>query len=222
MKNYTNSIAIDTSDLKKRNEGHILRKIWHLSGILFLFLLHEILPHKNYMILLTFLGFIFVSIDVLRQKNAKLNKKIIGLFKYVMRVSEVKGFAGTTYLFLGLFFATILFPKFIVSLSMLFLAIADPLASLVGINFGKTKIMKNKSLEGFFAAFLTCSIISFFYYKHKDIIIIDYVVIISIISGFLGAFFELVPIAKLDDNFTVPFFTSASLLGLFYFLGVLY
>ena len=49
---------------------------------------------------------------------------------------------------LGLGLNFLLFPEKIAILSSFFLIFSDPFSSLIGIKFGKTKVSKNKSLEG--------------------------------------------------------------------------
>lgn len=48
---------------------------------------------------------------------------------------------------------------------------------------------------------------------------IDRILIVSILSGLIGAFAELIPIFKLDDNFTFPVVSSIGLWLLFYLFG---
>ena len=79
-------------------------------------------------------------LDVLRQKSERLNKFSIIMFGAVMRRREIHGLTGTTYLLIGAAVILALFPHPIVSLSLLFLALGDPAASLVGLKWGTIKI----------------------------------------------------------------------------------
>jgi dolichol kinase len=49
---------------------------------------------------------------------------------------------------------------------------------------------------------------------------LDRVIVVSLLAGLIGALAELVPIAKLDDNFTLPVMSSLGLYILFYLFGL--
>src|SRR5690606_38510278 len=96
---------------------------------------------------------LFVPLDFLRQSSPVLNDWLIHAFKPIMRQSEVNKLAGTTYLLTGVLFVVVFFPRPVVSLTLLYLAFADPIASLVGIRYGRDKLFGHKSLQGFIAAY---------------------------------------------------------------------
>ncbi|MNT49889.1 hypothetical protein D3C72_1867680 [compost metagenome] len=68
------------------------------------------------------------------------------------------------------------------------------------------------------AAFAVCALLCIIYlgyYGHP----LDRVIVASILAGFVGALAELIPIAKLDDNLTLPVMSASGLALLFYFFG---
>ncbi len=135
-----------------------------------------------------------------------------------MREHERHGFAGTTYLLLGVLIIIAFFPKPVCILSLLFLAVADPLASLVGILYGKDKICGPKSLQGSSAAFSACTVIAgIYFFTHH--LMIDRLVIVSLLAGVIGAISELIPIFNIDDNLTFPIVSSGFLHALFWLFG---
>ncbi|MFZ4404220.1 MAG: diacylglycerol/polyprenol kinase family protein [Pseudobdellovibrionaceae bacterium] len=161
---------------------------------------------------------IFVSIDLLRQKNPKLNQWALDVFRPIMRENEVHKLAGTTYLLTGVLILVLFFPRPIVGLSLLFLAFADPMASYVGIKLGKDKIFGHKSLQGFLAAFVVCLFSSWIYLW--SIGVESRLIVIGLLAGLIGAFAELIPIGKLDDNLTLPILSAVSLKVLFYVFAI--
>lgn len=204
--------------LKKRSDTHIARKIWHFSGVLLIIVIYHNLSRSLSLQLITFFASLFVLIDVMRAYSPKLNKVLLSLFHPIMREHERSSLAGTSYLLVGTFLIVFLFPKSIVTLSLIFLAVADPVAGYVGALYGKDKIMGEKSLQGFMAAFACCSCLSaLFFFIHN--MMLDRLLIVSILSGLIGAFAELIPILKLDDNFTFPVVSSIGLWLLFYLFG---
>ena len=189
-------------DFKKRSEVHLARKIWHMLGVFGLFVAWNIFSFKISLALLSVAWILFVPADIIRLYNPKVNKLLTKLFKPIMRQNELNKPAGTTYLLTGVILIGLIFQNDIVSISLLFLAFADPIASYVGIRYGKDKIFGHKSVQGFIAAFVVCFLITFSFLYYKNIQ--DYLFFASLLAGLIGALAELIPIAKLDDNFTMP------------------
>lgn len=203
---------------KKRSDVHLARKIWHMCGVFMLFMVWHFSP---FWFSLTFLvggWLLFVPGDFMRLQNPQLNKKLMQMFRPIIRSNEVDRLAGTTYLLTGVILIAVLFPKAVVSLSLLFLAFADPIASYVGIRYGKDKIFGHKSVQGFMAAFVVCAAVTYTYLYLNNVY--DYILVMTVAAGLVGALSELIPVAKIDDNFTMPVLSSVGLVSLFYFFNV--
>jgi len=153
----------------------------------------------------------------MRQKNSEMNRSVLRLFQPIMRKNEVDRLAGTTYLLTGVILIAALFDRGVVALSLLFLAFADPIASYVGIKYGKDKIFGHKSVQGFMAAFFVCAILCYIYLSSNGVH--EHILIASLLAGLVGALAELIPLWKIDDNFTMPVLSSIGLSILFYFFG---
>lgn len=208
---------ITLSGLKNRSDLHVARKIWHITAVFIMFLVWQFTPYWFSMTCLVIGWLIFVPADVFRQKNPNMNRALLGIFRPIMRTNELNRLAGTTYLLTGALVITLLFNKGVVGLSLLFLAFADPIASYVGIKYGKDKIFGHKSVQGFIAAFVVCAVACYvFLFFHQ---VPEFALIVSLLAGLAGALAELVPVAKLDDNFTMPVASSIGLSVLFYFFG---
>ena len=204
--------------LKQRSEIHWARKIWHMTTVFAMFMLYQLLSKSTCLALLGLGVVIFIGGDLLRQRYKGLNEFAIQVFGPVMRQSEAHKFAGTSFLILGVTLIVAFFPHEIVSLTLLFLCFADPLASYVGIRFGREKILGNKTLQGFLAAFVTCMLCSYIYLTVQNYTT-DRLFIFCLLAGLLGALAELVPIAKIDDNLSLPIVSATGLYVLFYFFG---
>lgn len=204
---------------KNRSDVHWARKIWHMATVFGMFLIYQ---NTSYMVSTTLLLIAcatMIPFDFLRLKYPKVNDVALIFMGPLMRNSEVKGAAGTTYLLAGVTFIAVIFAKPIVALSLLFLAFADPLASYVGIRYGKDKIMGNKSVQGFLMAFFVCLILTFFFLHGYDLLLSRRLVI-SLLCGLVGALAELVPIAKLDDNLTMPIMSALGIWAVFQLFGL--
>jgi diacylglycerol kinase (CTP) len=201
------------TELKKKSDLHLIRKIWHMGGVLVLYFIWVYLKKPFNLYIFIALWFVFVPVDFLRMKFPQVNKIFSKIFQIIMRASELNHLAGTTYLLTSTVFIALLFPFHVVSLSLLFLAFADPLASFVGIKWGRRKIFGHKSIEGFSAAFLICTTVTYLYLGY--FLNFENKLLVSVLAGACGALAELVPIRKLDDNFTMPILSSVSLYFLF-------
>lgn len=204
--------------LKRRSDIHLARKIWHMGGVSIIAAFYAYLPEKTSLALLTLAWIAFVPVDFLRLRYPALNTLLTQTFRPVMRQNEMHKLAGTSYLLTGITLVAFIFPQPIALLTMLFLAFADPIASYFGIRFGKDKIFGEKSLQGSLAAFFVCSILTF-YFLSANWLLMDRLVVVSLLGGLIGAFAELIPIWKLDDNLTLPVLSSTALWVLFNLFG---
>ena len=205
-------------EFKKKSDLHLLRKAWHMLGVLLFFSIWNLFPFPKSTIIFIVLWLLFVPGDIARLKYPRYNKIFNTLFKSILRSSELNRLAGTTYLFTSVIFISLLFSHAIVSLSLLFLAFADPLASFVGIKWGTRKIFGHKSYQGFLAAFAVCTLITFIFLTYFNV---DApILLIGILAGLCGALAELIPLGQMDDNFTMPILSSICLYFLFIFFNI--
>lgn len=174
------------------------RQVFHLLlGILIFFLLK--LTNKALLKYLLFFPIVFGLFSIYKIENGefKLLKKIAKLFKK----RHAKEGEGALFFFLGTFFTLSFFTKDISLISILVLTISDPLATVLGVNFGKKSIFEDKTLIGTISFFLSSLLILSFYRPLP----------VSILTAGLSAFFELFGNEILDDNLIIPLVVGASL-----------
>lgn len=205
-------------DLKSRSDLHLARKIWHIVGVSIIASLYLVLPRNVALVILGVVTAIAILIDVMRQKNPALNELFVHVFGIIMRKSEINKLAGTTFLLSGVSIVIIFFNQQVAGLALFFLAFADPIASFCGILWGKDKILGNKSLQGFLAAFAVCTVACFIY-LYLTHFLVERMVVVSLVAGLAGAFAELIPIGKLDDNLTFPILSAIALQIIFTLFG---
>ena len=203
--------------LKNRSDLHIARKAWHMTGVFIIFSGWIFLPYWASITLLAVLWIASVPIDIVRLNNKSLNQSVTKVFRPIMRSTELNRLAGTTFLVTGVLLIALIFNRGIVAIALLFLAFADPLASYIGIKYGKDKIFGHKSVQGFMAAFVVCTAVCYLFLFYNQVT--EHLMIASLLAGLVGAVAELIPVAQLDDNFTMPVFSSIGLSILFYFFG---
>lgn len=210
--------------LKRRSDLHLERKFWHMGGVFLMFLVYTLTPYWVSMSFLIVFGIVGVTLDFLRLNNPKLNQHLMQVFGPFMRKSEMNQIAGSTYLLVGVTLVALLARRDVVQLTLLFLAFADPIASYFGIRFGKDKIIGNKSLQGTLAAFVVCALATFLYIHFHQTqfqdLLLGRLFLISLIGGVIGCFAELIPLGKLDDNFTLPVLSAVGLTAVFNLFGI--
>ncbi|NOT79695.1 MAG: hypothetical protein HOP07_11945 [Bacteriovoracaceae bacterium] len=200
-----------SSPLRMRTDLHLLRKTWHIStGLIGLLAYHKsgFSPEMTATVLLTFAVAAFLF-ELARLKNEKLNQLAMLLMKPIMRESERNSVSGLPFYALGVSLALFFFPERIAILATLFLIFADPIASFIGILYGRDKILPNKSLQGTIAAFSVCYIVTIVYgliYVGPSMGLLVY----AIMAGFIGAISEMCS-QFVDDNLCIPVISGLGL-----------
>ncbi|MBI3542712.1 MAG: hypothetical protein HY075_05490 [Deltaproteobacteria bacterium] len=192
--------------LPMRTDLHLTRKVWHM--IMGLIIISCYMSGMSQSTALTILGAAFVwsvTMETLRLKNPTLNEKCIRFFGPVIRSSEVNKVSGMPYYIASSIVAVGVFPKPVAILSLLYLALGDPLASLFGILYSQRSVKifnGSKSLHGTAAGFAVCAISTWIYLRSTGMYGLD-LIRLTLLGGFAGSFAELLPL-DLDDNFTIP------------------
>lgn len=149
------------------------------------------------------------AVEFLRLRNEKMNNVLMSLMRPFMRESEKTSVSGLPFYALGVGLTLTLFPERIAILSVLFLVFADPIASVIGILYGKDKILPNKSLQGTLAAFTVCYVITMIYgmrFSNPNINLLCF----SLLAGVIGSFSELCS-RYIDDNLSIPVISGSML-----------
>lgn len=201
--------------LKQRSDIHYTRKIGHCVGICFMAALYNGAGPKVAWAVLILVSLFIIPLDILRQKMPGLNRATVRIFGAFMRQSESHKISGMTWLYCGCAVLLLFRDVHIITLTLLFLAFGDPIASFFGIRFGKDRIIGNKTLQGTMAAFVVCAVITGAYCYFNNLMT-ERLLIVAPLGGLIGAAAELAPVGKLDDNFTFPVLSALMLSALFF------
>ncbi|MGE0526970.1 MAG: diacylglycerol/polyprenol kinase family protein [Bdellovibrionales bacterium] len=205
--------------LKARDDIHIARRLWHFFGVLLIAAAYWALDPRQSAVAVIAVSSFIIGFDWLRLRLTLVNRFFQWVFRPFLRQSEADRMSGSSTLMAGITVIVLLFPRNVVLLTLLFFALADPLASYFGIRYGKRdKLIGNKSLQGSLAAFAACFVMSLLFYTIHDLMR-ERLFIVGLLSGLVGAFSELVPIWRIDDNFVFPVMCAMLLTGLFYVFG---
>ncbi len=179
-----------------KQKKEIYRKLLHISLILlplsYYFIFHY--NRKLMFLVLVPLTVLALIIDVVRLEHKTFKRIFLNLVGILLRKHEIDNFTGATYMMISALLCIAFFPAEIAVASLAFLAIGDTLAALVGIPYGKRKILNTaKSLEGSLACFTGCFIFGIFF--------------LNPVVAFAGAIiatiaeFSRIPV---DDNIKIP------------------
>ena len=199
--------------------GEISRQLVHLSGLVFILfaLFIDKATGSLYFFMIAFLLLLY-SIVISRQQNgfSKTIQKLEKSFKYLMssfeREETKTPFIGAFWLYFSCGLLLLFFPLLIAIVSCSIVVVADSVSTLIGLRFGKHKIIGNKSIEGSLMFFISAFFVAFLFTN----------LWIAVIVSAVATLAELLPDARilkklkereiLDDNFTVPLVTGILLL----------
>ena len=169
----------------------IRRKFLHIVlGIIF-FCLLILFPKDT--VLLFILVLIFGSL-ILAYLYAKYDIPILKWVSTTLDRPSRFPFRGAIMFLIGCFAAVLFFSSFYAALSILILSVGDGIAAIAGHYLGKHKIVKNKTLEGTTAFFIsTLMLLIFFLPTFKAFFV-----------ALIIALVELTTPHYIDDNITIP------------------
>lgn len=198
-----------TTKLSTRNNLQIMRRLFHMGNGIALATLYLISFSHEQMI--HFIGTIACGIYIVEQiriNYPETASKFIPITRFIIRAEEqLKESAMVPYA-IALLLTIITFPKNIALVGIYTLALADPLSALVGIKFGTIKIGENRTLQGsmafFFSTFFSALfvLLSFTEYSFGLLVFAS-----CFLLALATTLFDMINI-KIDDNITIPLFTS--------------
>lgn len=174
------------------------------------------------------------AVEFARLKCSKRFNSFVNVaLKPFMRVKEQNGISGNTWFLLGASLVLYSFPLDVASISIVFLAYCDPLASLVGVTLGKRypiyRFSNNKTVCGMLGGVVAGIVTAFIFFSYfapirwhdvslksplENTLILP-VSLLSIISGSAAGIIEtVVHIPNVDDNFVLPVFSALFLSAL--------
>ncbi len=196
---------------QRRSLPHALRRLYHLMMGLGCFSLYAWVIDRNRACwLLALVGGALILVDILRLQHPGLRKLVLQYYGPLMRRNELLGLSGNSFFIVGMFVVVFFFSKPIALLSVLFLALGDPVAAFFGTRFGRIKIIGGKTVEGAFANFVASAIASAFFGGAYLGLSSGATLSLALIGGVVSMLAELAPF-PIDDNFSVPVLSALQL-----------
>ncbi|MBI1908852.1 MAG: hypothetical protein HYS22_01615 [Deltaproteobacteria bacterium] len=155
------------------------------------------------------------SLELIRHLNPRVNRWVFRVFGSIMREGENEKVNAAVFYILSMGIVYFVFPVEVAMLALLFIAVGDPIAGIVGIHWGRHKISSSVSWEGSAACFLVCAGLAalcagrVFHHTLSGAPL----VLFSLLAGLTGAVSE-ASFKKLDDNLVMPLLSAPILWGL--------
>jgi len=201
-----------------------------LSGAVVVLLSFLFSSRESFLLFLLCFVVFELGLEIFRLHNHKLNLGITRLFAPLMREGENLRLSGVPYYGFGCFIAYSFFPKPIAMMAVLYLAVGDPMASIFG-RFAKRQGQLNtvffqkfstKSLEGSFACFGACTLLTYLLWPFSfdgSTSNLWIKLFVSVLGGLSATIGEIIPL-RTDDNLSMPLISGALLWLMASLLGI--
>lgn len=172
------------------------RKAIHYTATLIPLIYYFLVDKRTAIIILGVLTGSIVIAELLRMNIPYLRELYLRLFSDLTRPHEHQNnLTGASYVFLGSLMVVWLFPKPIAVVALFFLTVGDSTACLVGMSFGRIRILGQKTLEGTLAFIISSLLVTWW--------IPDIPFSVKLIGAGTASVLELIP-WRFDDNLTIP------------------
>lgn len=174
------------------------RRVFHLVAASCTTLLALVIPEPAYMTLVGSGALFSLAVDVGRQRAGFFNRAYMGIFGSILKPAEATDITGATYLLIAIFFAFYFFGMDVALPVLMFIAVGDPVAALVGTRCPGPRVW-GKSPVGSLA-FIAASMAVWAILVSGGFGVWSWAVAVTAI---VAAAVEFAPL-PLDDNLTVP------------------
>jgi dolichol kinase len=179
----------------------IFRKIFHslAAPIIPLAYYFELLPRNIIFWLAVLALVIWIPTDLARVYHKGFNEWAGRMFWMLLKDKESGQITGSSYMLIGIVITLSLFEPAIACAALLFNALGDPAAAVVGKGIGRVRFSNGKSLEGVLAMLAVCVAVG------VSMIGFGLTAMAGAVSASVMEFFT----GKMDDNLTVPLVSGA-------------
>lgn len=194
------------------------RKIFHAFNGLFALWLYAYsgLSESGFRIVTASFVAAAASLEIVRRLSPGVNKIVCRAMGGLMRERERHGITSATWYMGSILAVLLLFPREVFVLTLLYVAVGDTAAGIVGTKWGRHRLSNHVSLEGSFAAFTSCFLMTLVMTPHGlgTFHLAGWNLFwFSLLGGLIGAVSEAI-FKKLDDNLVIPLVAAPSLWGL--------
>lgn len=184
----------------KNLKKEILRKFFHLLEVpvvVVYSLVHYYWSQKTALMSVTVLFLVLLEIEYVRLEVKPKIPKYLNVF----RKKELNNIVSSIFFIAATIIVFAVFDYSIALNALLLTVFGDLASALIGIKFGKHKIFRKKSLEGFLAGLAINILVGFFIFPVYPGLYLSMALVASLVELLTG---------KLDDNLTVPLFAGVT------------
>ncbi len=182
------------------------RRLFHFVAASATTLLAFAIPETQYMLILGGGALLSLALETGRFRVGWLNHLFLRVFAPILKTSETAEITGATYFFIAAFFAFYFFGPDVAIPVLLFVAVGDPVAALVGMRapgprlWGKSPVGSAAFIVAALAVWAVVSALGYGQWTWA-----------MVATAFVAAAVELAPI-PVDDNLTIPLIAGATML----------
>ncbi len=191
----------DSPDVPKSDHmpaPRLHRRVFHVVTTSAVALMALGLDREVMIVITGLLTGVAVALEVGRWRFSALNGWFQARFGVLMKQSESSQVLGSTYMAAASLIVFLFFDKELAILALLYIAVGDPLAGVVGKRYGRVRI-GSKSVEGTLAFAVGAGVVGCALIAGG----LDVPYWVALGGAGVGALVELLP-SPLDDNLTVP------------------
>jgi len=191
-----------------RKDVQLGRRLFHLTnGVVIATAYALLFTHQQVVHLFGTIACLVYILDRVRIHYPEVLQRAPRVNALFFRAEEqLKESAMTPYA-IAILLTLITFPKPIALIAVYTLAIADPMSAVVGITWGRRRVVPDKSVEGSAAFFVATAAVSMAVLAWATAAALLPLVGAAVLIGLAAAVFELLPL-RLDDNLTIPLFVG--------------
>lgn len=187
-------------------QAEISRKVLHLAAAI-IPLVYTLVDREVVIWLLWGCVVVAVTVEILRHGSSTFQAVFRRAVGFMVRAGEWGRICGATYVLVAALLSVWLFPRWIAIAVLLILSISDSAASLVGLRFGRQRLL-GKSLAGSSAFFVTAVVILWITLPGSKGA--------GLAAALVATLAEALPAARLgrfelNDNLTIPLLTGLAL-----------
>lgn len=186
---------------------NIARTVFHVgSGALALTLL-QVLPTRAWLICAAGAFALFAwTCETLRRRSPSVNQRLMRFFGPVAHPHEWHRVNSATWYATALLLMAFVVPLEAAEIGVVVLALADPMAGIIGRRFGRRRLASGRSLEGALA-FATTGFLASLVWSTAAGSYEASRFSVAVVAGVVGAVVELL-VSRVDDNLAIPLATS--------------
>jgi dolichol kinase len=143
------------------------------------------------------------TMEIARRRSPVANRALMALFAPVAHAHERHGINSATWYCTALLLLGLFAPIRAAEVGVLVLGLADPAAGFIGRRFGRTRLRKNRSLEGSLGFVVVGALAASAWLLFVHAMPLAAVALLAGVAALVGALTE-IGSTRLDDNFTIP------------------